>query len=222
LKLKIRYFASLREKLGLSATELECGDGITVGGLRRELAERHREPEAFAAALLVAVNYEPVGDAHALRDGDEVAFLPPMSGGSSRDGHFWLSETPIDGAMVAEKVRAPECGGIAIFVGTVRGESKGKQILRLEYEAYPGMAEKRMGEIGEAVGRRWAGARMAIAHRVGKLGVGEVAVAVAVATPHRAEAFEACRYAIDRLKEVVPIWKKEITVDGEYWVEPRA
>jgi molybdopterin synthase catalytic subunit len=222
VKLKIKFFASLREKLGIPETEVECRDGITVGALRSELADRYAQSGAFATSLLVSVNWEPAGDAQALRDGDEVAFLPPMSGGSPPPGDFWLSETPIDGAMVAEKVRAPACGGIATFVGTVREESRGKKIVRLEYEAYPGMAEKKMRDIGEIIAGRWPGARVAMAHRVGKLGVGEVAVAIAVATPHRAEAFEACRYAIDRLKEVVPIWKKEIAVDGEYWVEPHA
>jgi molybdopterin synthase catalytic subunit len=121
--------------------------------------------------------------------------------------------------MVEEKVRGAGCGAIVSFLGTVRDISRGRRIERLEYEAYPGMAEKRMIEIGETIAARWPGTRAAIAHRVGTLGIGEVAVAIAVSAPHRPEAFEACRYAIDRLKQTVPIWKKEFTVEGEYWVE---
>jgi molybdopterin synthase catalytic subunit len=121
--------------------------------------------------------------------------------------------------MVEEKVRGPGCGAVVSFLGTVRDVSRGNRIQRLEYEAYPGMAEKKMAEIGESMAVRWPGTRVAIAHRVGTLGLGEVAVAIAVAAPHRAEAFEGCRYAIDRLKRTVPIWKKEFAVDGEYWVE---
>jgi molybdopterin synthase catalytic subunit len=222
VKLKIRFFASLRERLGASDLDLECAEGTTVEDLRRQLAGRYAQPEAFAATLLISVNWDPVDASYPLSDGDEVAFLPPMSGGSGNRGVYWLSETPIDSSMVEEKVKAPGCGGLVTFLGTVRGESRGQQILRLEYEAYPGMAEKKMREIGEAMAERWPGIRIAMAHRVGQLEVGEVAVAIAVATPHRAEAFEACRYAIDRLKTLVPIWKKEVAVNGEYWVEPHA
>jgi molybdopterin synthase catalytic subunit len=121
--------------------------------------------------------------------------------------------------MVEEKVRGAGSGAIVSFLGTVRDFSRGKRIERLEYEAYAGMAERKMAEIGETIASRWPGARVAISHRVGRLAIGEVAVAIAVSAPHRAEAFEACRYAIDRLKQTVPIWKKEFTVEGEYWVE---
>ncbi|MFQ5457159.1 MAG: molybdenum cofactor biosynthesis protein MoaE [Myxococcota bacterium] len=219
MKLKLRFFASLRERLGRAGEDFECPEGITVGKLRQQLSERYGQPDALAATLLISVNWEPAGDDEALSEGDEVAFLPPMSGGA---GAFWLSEMPINSAMVEEKVRSAARGGVVTFVGTVREESRGKKIRHLEYEAYPGMAEKKMEEIGEEITRRWPGTRVAMAHRTGKLDVGEVAVAVAVAAPHRGEAFEACRHAIDQLKARVPIWKKEFATDGAWWVEPHA
>ncbi len=222
MKLKLRFFAALRERVGLAELDLECPEGTTVEALRRDLQARYGASAGFGTRMFVAVNWDPAEVTQTLREGDEVAFLPPMSGGSDPEDSFWISETPIDGAMVEEKVRAAGCGGIVTFVGTVREVSQGKRILRLEYEAYPGMAEKKMREIGEEIAARWPGARVAMAHRVGRLSIGEVAVAISVATPHRAEAFEACRHAIDRLKETVPIWKKEFTTEGEYWVDPHA
>ncbi len=219
MKIRLRFFASLRERTGLTETDLECAEGTTVSALRGELAGRYGERAGFGSTLLVSVNWDPADPERVLADGDEVAFLPPMSGGSAPAGTFWISETPITQAMVEEKVRGAGCGAIVSFLGTVRDFSRAKRIERLEYEAYPGMAEKKMAEIGETIATRWPGARVAIAHRVGRLAIGEVAVAIAVSTPHRPEAFEACRYAIDRLKRTVPIWKKEFTVDGEHWVE---
>ena len=127
----------------------------------------------------------------------------------------------IAGAGLVARVSGPGMGGIVSFVGAVRDEARGRSIRHLEYEAYPGMAEREMDRIAVEAARRWPGARVAIAHRVGHLGVGELAVVVVAAAPHRAEAFEACRYAIDTLKERVPIWKKEVATDGEYWVDDR-
>jgi len=219
VKIRLRFFASLRERTGVSETDLECAEGTTVSVLRRDLESRYGKRAGFGSTLLVSVNWDPAEPGRVLVEGDEVAFLPPMSGGSIPPGACWISETPITQAMVEEKVRGAGCGAIVSFLGTVRDVSRGKRIQRLEYEAYPGMAEKKMSEIGEAIVARWPGARVAIAHRVGMLAIGEVAVAIAVSAPHRAEAFEACRYAIDRLKQTVPIWKKEFTVDGDYWVE---
>jgi molybdopterin converting factor subunit 1 len=219
VKIRLRFFASLRERTGVSETDLECAEGTSVEALRRELGSRYGERAGFGSTLLVSVNWDPADPARVLVEGDEVAFLPPMSGGSGPAGACWLSETPITQAMVEEKVRGAGYGAIVSFLGTVRDFSRGKRIQHLEYEAYAGMAEKKMSEIGETIAVRWPGARVAIAHRVGTLGIGEVAVAIAVSAPHRAEAFEACRYAIDRLKQTVPIWKKEFSTDGETWVE---
>lgn len=132
-----------------------------------------------------------------------------------------LTHEPIDYHALTESVRRPHCGGVVTFLGTVRDLTEGKVTTHLEYEAYPGMAEKKLAEIEGEVRRRWPVGEVAFVHRLGKLDIGEVSVAVAVSCPHRGEAFEACRYAIDRLKELVPIWKKENWADGTTeWVHP--
>jgi molybdopterin synthase catalytic subunit len=132
-----------------------------------------------------------------------------------------LTTEPIDYHALTEEVRRPGCGGVVLFLGTVRDLTDGRVTAALDYEAYPGMAEKKLAEVEEETRRRWPVGGMALVHRLGRLEVGEVSVAVAVSCPHRAEAFEACRHAIDRLKEVVPIWKKENWADGTgEWVHP--
>jgi molybdopterin synthase catalytic subunit len=132
-----------------------------------------------------------------------------------------LTTDPIDYFALTEQARRPGCGAVVTFLGTVRDLTDGRVTTALEYEAYPGMAEKKLAEIEQEARARWAVGEMILIHRVGRLEVGEVSVAVAVSCPHRAEAFEACRYAIDRLKEVVPIWKKENWADGSSeWVHP--
>jgi molybdopterin synthase catalytic subunit len=129
-----------------------------------------------------------------------------------------LTYREIDIAAVERAVQSPACGGIVTFVGRVREQSRGRSVQYLEYEAYPEMAVAKMQEIVAAIRERWDTDRVAIVHRLGRLEIGEASVAIAVAAPHRREAFEACRYAIDRLKEEVPIWKKEVTPDGEEWI----
>jgi molybdopterin synthase catalytic subunit len=175
--------------------------------------------------LRAAVNQEVASDGHALVDGDEVAFLPPVAGGQDAPpggSSCTLSDLPLDVGAVVRRVTGPDAGGLVTFVGTVRDRARGRSIRHLEYEAYPGMAEREMERIAEAAARQWPGARVAMAHRTGHLDVGEIAVVVAAAAPHREEAFAAARYAIDTLKERVPIWKKEVAADGEYWVEEHA
>ena len=132
-----------------------------------------------------------------------------------------LTREPIDHDALTEQVRAPHCGAVVTFLGTVRDLTDGRITVALDYEAYPGMAEKKMAEIEREARQRWPVGEMVLVHRTGRLGVGEVSVAVAVSCPHRAEAFAACRHAIDRLKELVPIWKKENWADGgTEWVHP--
>lgn len=133
---------------------------------------------------------------------------------------FELSEDPVDVDSVVEKVRDPSAGGLAVFLGTTRNTFDGKAVDHLEYEAYRPMAEQRLEDIGMEIADRWPDVRaLAIRHRLGRVEVGEVSVAVAVSAPHRAEALEACGYGIDRLKALVPIWKKEVFADGEVWRE---
>ncbi len=133
-----------------------------------------------------------------------------------------LQEEPIRIEELIAEVRSDEAGAVALFVGTVRSSNRGRGVLHLEYEAYPEMAEREMQKIADEAAARWPGTRVAIAHRTGCLQIGEAAVVIVAAAPHRAEAFEACRYAIDRLKQTVPIWKKEVATDGEYWVDDHA
>jgi molybdopterin synthase catalytic subunit len=216
MNVRVLLFGSVREALGAKDLEIELDAGSTVGDLRARLAERH---DLFArASLRAAVNQETVGDAARLADGDEVAFLPPVSGGAPAP-RCTLHEEPLDVRAVEARVTGDDAGGVVTFVGAVRNHSKGRDIRHLEYEAYPGMAEREMEKICDEAARRWPDARVAIAHRIGHLAIGDLAVVVAAAAPHRAEAFEACRFAIDTLKESVPIWKKEFTTSGEYWVE---
>ena len=136
---------------------------------------------------------------------------------------FKITTEVITGAEVSEAVEGPDAGAVVLFLGTVRNNTDGRAVKHLEYEAYPPMAEKKMAEIAQEVSEKWGLDRVAMIHRVGKLEIGEVSVAVAVASPHRKDAFEACKYAMDRLKQIVPIWKREVWADGEAeWVKPDA
>jgi len=132
--------------------------------------------------------------------------------------NFKITDQTIDEQEVLELARSENCGGLSVFVGTVRNQTKGKKVMRLEFEAYETMALKKMQEIAEQAKERWNTDKIAIYHRVGVLGIGETAVVIAVSTPHRKESFEACEFLIDTLKQVVPIWKKEVYEDGEIWV----
>lgn len=219
LRVRILLFGSIREAVGAKDLDVSLADGADVAALRAQLEAEH---EAFARAsshLMVAVNEERAEDAKPLADGDEVAFLPPVSGGGGRCS---LHETPLDADAVAARVMGPDAGGLVTFLGAVRNHSKGHEIRHLEYEAYPAMACAEMEKIAEEAEQRWPKTRVAIAHRVGHLAIGDLAVVIAAASPHRGEAFAACQFAIDTLKVTVPIWKKEVTTSGEYWVEDHA
>ncbi|HKF14012.1 MAG TPA: molybdenum cofactor biosynthesis protein MoaE [Gaiellaceae bacterium] len=201
----VRLFAGLRERAGWSEREVDAASVEDVWPAL-ELGE---EP----AGLLYAVNQEYAEKDRALSDGDEVAVIPPVSGGA-----FRLVEGPLDlGAVIAE-VEDERAGAIATFQGTVRRQSRGRQVIALEYEAYSGMAEKVMAEIAEGVKARYEVGEIAITHRVGRCEVGEVSVAIAVSAPHRHDALSACRDVIDKLKERVPLWKKELYEGGEEWI----
>ena len=131
---------------------------------------------------------------------------------------FWLTEQRLDPAAVARLVEDPGCGAVVTFVGAVRRENEGREVDYLEYEAYPGMAEAKMAQIGDEIRERWGIERVAMVHRLGRCEIGEASIIIAVASGHRGEAFEACRYAIDRVKEIVPVWKREVWKDGAVWI----
>jgi molybdopterin synthase catalytic subunit len=218
MQIAVRLFGSLREATGVKELSVSLAEGATLGVLQDLLAAEHPSFEAMAGKLRVAVNQEVTDDDVTLADGDEVAFLPPVSGGRD-EAVCTLSDQPLDVGETVARVAGRGMGGIVTFVGTVRDASRGKVIEHLEYEAYPGMAEREMEKIAAEAGDKWPGSRVAVAHRVGHLEIGEIAVVVVAAAPHRAEAFAACRYTIDTLKERVPIWKKEVATDGASWVE---
>jgi len=215
MRVQVRYFAVVSERLGRAEDSLEIPDGSTAGTLLARLADANPALGPVLAYLRVAVNQEIVMAEHALREGDEVALIPPVAGGSDC---LRLSDTPIDASEAVRAVSGDGVGGITTFFGVVRRQSAGRNVLRLHYEAYREMAEAEFRRIAEQASHSWPGVRVAILHRVGTLQVGETAVVVAASAPHRAEAFLACRFAIDALKERAPIWKKEVSDDGEVWI----
>jgi molybdopterin synthase catalytic subunit len=219
VRVTVKLFGSAREESGAKELSLELAEGARVAELRARLARELPAVGRLGLRLRVARNLELVGEDAALAEGDELALLPPVSGGA---GRVTLSERPLDPSEVAGRVAGPDAGGLVLFVGSVRDASRGHAIRFLEYEAYPPMALREMERIADAAAERWPGARVAIAHRVGHLQVGELAVVVAAVAPHRAEAFAACRFAVDALKERVPIWKKEVAGDGAWWVDDHA
>jgi molybdopterin synthase catalytic subunit len=214
----VKLFGAVREAAGAKELSVSLPEGARVADLRDRLARDYPVLDKFGPGLAVSVNFDFAASDTPLRDGDEVAFLPPVSGGA---GACSLSDHPLDVGAVVSRVAGPGTGGIVTFLGTVRDRARGRSIRHLEYEAYPEMATREMERIAGEAARRWSGAKVAIAHRSGHLEVGEIAVVVVAAAPHRAEAFSACRFAIDALKETVPIWKKEVAADGEYWVDDR-
>lgn len=227
MRVQVLYFAQLRERLRRGAEPVEVPPGSTAGDLLDALSAEHAVVAAARGSLRVAVGQEFVPLSHVLQEGDEVALIPPVSGGSGAPPAApsgpacRLSHEPLSLDEVVAAVSGPEQGGVVTFTGAVRAQSRGKRIVRLEYEAYEPMALRTLSALLRAIEAEVPGARVAVAHRLGVLAVGEVAVVIAAAAPHRAEAFTACRAAIDRLKQDVPIWKKEVAEDGEEWIGER-
>jgi len=206
MRVTVRLFAGLREQAGRSRLELEDVERVADVWARLDLGE---EPPG----LLYAVNREYVEPTQALADGDEVALIPPVSGGA-----FRLVDGPLDVAAVLGEVEDRDAGGVASFVGTVRRRSRGRDVLHLEYEAYEEMAEPMLERLAAELTERHGLCSVAIHHRVGRVEIGEASVAIAVSAPHRAAALAACREAIDTLKETIPLWKKEVYTGGEEWI----
>jgi molybdopterin synthase catalytic subunit/molybdopterin converting factor small subunit len=206
MRVTVKLFAGLRERAGW--TQRELTDAERVGDVWGKL-DLGDEP----AGLLYAVNKEYADPDRELAEGDEVALIPPVSGGS-----FRLSDEPLSLEAAVDEVRSDEAGAIATFLGTTRVESRGRTVLHLDYEAYEGMAEQVMAEIGEELKGRYAVLEIAIHHRTGRVEIGEASVVIAVSAPHRQDALAACKDAIDTLKEKVPLWKKEVYEGGEEWI----
>jgi MoaE-MoaD fusion protein len=208
VRVRVRLFAGLRERAGFGESTVELGDGAGLGDVWGAL-ELGDEPPG----LLFALNREYAPREQKLADGDEVALIPPVSGGA-----FWLSGEPLDLAAVVAEVSDERAGAIATFLGTTRVESRGRRVLHLEYEAFEGMAEQVMADIATELRGRYDVVEIAMHHRVGRVGIGETSVAIAVSAAHRHDALAACHEAIDALKELVPLWKKEVYEGGEEWI----
>ncbi len=206
MTITVKLFAGLRERAGWASRELDGVSRVAEVWPALELGE---EPPG----LLVAVNRQYADSERTLGDGDEVAFIPPVSGGD-----FRLSEEQLDLLAPVREVSTEEAGAIATFVGTTRIQSRGRTVTHLEYEAYPEMAEEMMVQLGSELRERYGLCAVAIHHRVGRVGIGEPSVAIAVSAPHRQAALAACKDAIDTLKETIPLWKKEVYEGGEEWI----
>ena len=204
--MRVRLFAGLRERAGWSERELDGVDLVADVWPALDLGD---EP----AGLLYAVNKEYADRDRRLVDGDEVALIPPVSGGA-----FRLKAEPLSLDAAVDEVRSEEAGAIATFTGTTRVQSRGRTVLHLDYEAYEEMAEQAMAEIAEELKGRYDLCEIAIHHRTGRVDIGEASVVIAVSAPHRQDALAACKDAIDTLKQQVPLWKKEFYEGGEEWI----
>lgn len=221
MRIQVLYFAVFRERLGRDEEELILAEGSTVADAISALAHRHPAIAQLKGRFRVAVNHDFVTEGQVLTDGAELALIPPVAGGAGAGApcrHVELTDRTLSLDRCIVAVRGEGMGGIVTFTGMVRLHSRGTTIDHLEYEAYAPMAVKVMTQLCEEIEAEIAGARIAVEHAVGHLAIGDIAVVIAAAAPHRAEAFTACRAMIDRLKDRVPIWKKEVSVDGAEWV----
>jgi MoaE-MoaD fusion protein len=230
MQIRVLFFGALKDVVGRAEEHLQLEPGIDIARLFDLYLHRFPGLERHRASVLFSRNREFVDQGQSLEEGDEVAFLPPVSGGApSGEGPSQLTlqekllcrltTQPIDTRALVERARQDEDGAVVIFEGVVRNHSKGRATKFLEYEAYEPMALEKMREIGEELARRFPVDRIAMVHRLGRLEIGEASVVIVVGSEHRKAAFEACREAIDRLKRFVPIWKKEYFADGAVWVE---
>jgi molybdopterin synthase catalytic subunit/molybdopterin converting factor small subunit len=208
VKVTVRLFAALRERAGAGSVDVELPEEAVVADVWSAL-RLGDEP----SGLLYAVNRAYTDREAALSPGDEIAVIPPVSGGA-----FELSEDPLSLDQVVAEVRTDQAGAIATFVGTTRAHSRGRNVLYLEYEAYEGMAQQVMADLAAALQERYGLCEVAMHHRVGRVEIGDESVVIAVSAPHRADALSACRDAIDELKLTVPLWKKEVYEGGEEWI----
>ena len=234
MRIRVLFFGVLRDIVGLREDSLEVPSGGRLESVFEHYAARFPRLKEMSSSVVLALNQQFSAASAPLAEGDEVAFLPPVSGGSDGshtqtftheivdrdDGHFFaLTREPIDGTAIAHRLVRGEDGAFVNFEGVARNNTKGRPTLYLDYECYEPMAVKMMAEIGGELARTFAVGRVAMVHRLGRIGIGETSVAVVVTAPHRKPAFEAALEGINRLKRLVPIWKKEYFVDGEVWVD---
>ncbi len=217
MKVTVRYFAGHRDITGQAEEQLDLAPGTTLGGLWDQLVARYPRLGGYSGRLLHAINQEFGTLDSPLHDGDEVAFIPPVSGGLPP--LFQITDQPLDPVPLVALVQAPEMGAVVTFAGIVRNNFGGRATAYLEYQAYEPMAATVLAQLAAEARERWGTGTIAIHHRIGRLAIGETAVLIVVAAPHRHEAFEAAEQIMDRIKEVAPIWKKEVWADGaSEWV----
>ena len=230
MRVKVLFFGLLKEIVGKPEEEIVLEEGSSIGWLYQLYASRFPRLAEHSSSILFSRNREFASRGEPLQEGDEVAFLPPVSGGSSgsldeaeealEPGNICcLTRQPISTQALVQELQRGEDGAVVVFEGVVRNHSGGRATLFLEYEAYEPMALRKMREIITEVKRKFDVDRVGMAHRLGRLEIGEASVVIVITAAHRGPAFEACHYAIDRLKRIVPIWKKEFFADGAVWVE---
>jgi molybdopterin synthase catalytic subunit len=218
MRVNVRFFASLRELVGERTLAFELPDRATVADLQDQLSRRFPAVVPHLESLVCAVADEYVRSEHPLHDGDDVALIPPVSGGA--DGPFRVQTEPLDPDEVFAAIRRDEAGAVVLFHGVARNDSEGRKVIALEYDAHAPLAEKKLRDVRDEVRRRWPEiTSIAMLHRIGRLAIGETSLLVGISSPHRQQAFEASQYAVDRVKQIVPVWKKEIWEDGSgQWV----
>jgi len=217
VSIRVLFFGAARDAVDATQLDLSLDAPATVSSAFRTMAARFSQLERFGRSLLFAVNQEYATPDTVLKENDELAVFPPVSGGS--DDFFELTTEPIDVGAVARRIVLPECGATVTLDGYAREWTKGKRTLYLIYEAYDAMAQSEMERLGAEAHKQFEIAHIGIVHRTGRIEIGETSVVIAVSAPHRRAAFQACEWAIKELKRTVPIWKKEIYVSGEAWVE---
>ena len=220
--MRVLFFGQLKDITGVAQEDAELSEGARVQDLFERYGRKFPKLASFRDSIAASVNQEYANWRAPLSSGDEVAFLPPVSGGQQsavEEDVFQIVREAIRPQELIDSLKAPEDGALVVFDGFVRNHYKGRQTLYLEYEAYEPMALAKMREIGTEIRAKFPLHRVAIVHRLGRLEIGETSVFIAVSSAHRAAAFDACRYAIDTLKRVVPIWKKEYFAAGAVWAE---
>jgi MoaE-MoaD fusion protein len=222
----VLFFGAARDAVGQDEIDFAITSPANATTARAQLLSRYPALQRFGKSLLFAVNQEYAEQDREIRNGDELAIFPPVSGGadalptaSTNKDFFELTTHPIDVGAVARRVVLPECGATVTLDGYAREWTKGRRTLHLVYEAYSSMALKELRRLGAQAHEKFAIAYIGIVHRTGRLEIGETSVVISVGAPHRRAAFEACEWAIRELKRTVPIWKKEVFEDGEVWVE---
>jgi MoaE-MoaD fusion protein len=218
VNITVRLFASYREAVGRASVEVSLAEGDGGEALWRVLVDRFPKLAALPAPAGYAVNDEYVNGLHPLSEADRIALIPPVSGGDPHSPLIRLIDRPIPIDQVIRDAADRSAGAIVLFLGVVRDNAHGRRVEYLAYEAYEALAKREMEKIAAAAGARWAISRIVIIHRTGRLDIGEASVAIAVSAPHRADAFAAGQFAIDSLKQTVPIWKKEVWEGGEAWI----